>query len=186
MNLKQNIFKDYSRYKINKPSIKNVLYLFFAKAGFRAVVLYRLSRYFLYDSNLKFLAGVLLRSMRHLCHCYINPSANIGSGLLISHVGGIVVGSDTRIGKNCDIRQNITFGGNYNKKDKNGRTKPWLGDNVSVGVGAVIIGPVKIGDGSIIGANSVVTRDIPSNVIASGNPAKVIKAVWAKDLGRKL
>lgn len=184
--IKQNIIRDYQRYKTNKPSLKNFLILFISKVGFRAVVLYRLSRYFLYHSNFKFLASLLLRLMRHLCHCYINPTAEIGPGFLISHVGSIVIGSNTRIGKNCDIRQSTTFGGNFNKKDKNGRTKPWVGDNVSVGAGAVIIGPVNIGDHSIIGANSVVTKDIPSNVIASGIPAKVIKKIWSEDSGRKL
>jgi serine O-acetyltransferase len=84
------------------------------------------------------------------------------------------------------VRQNVTFGANYGKVDKDGRKQPRVGDNVSVGAGAVVIGPVYIGSNAIIGANSVVTRDVPENVIAFGVPAKVIKDRWDESTGRKL
>lgn len=102
------------------------------------------------------------------------------------HVCGLVISRGTRIGRNCDVRQNVTFGGNFNKKDEHGRSQPWVGDNVSFSAGAVVIGPVKVGSNSIVGANSVVTRDVPENVIVSGVPAVVIKEKWDKDSGRGL
>ena len=95
-------------------------------------------------------------------------------------------GGSTIIGNNCDIRQNVTFGGNFNKMNKEGRTQPLLEDSVSVGAGACILGPVTIGTRSIIGANSVVTRDVPPGKIAFGVPAKVIKDIWKEQSGRKL
>jgi serine O-acetyltransferase len=100
--------------------------------------------------------------------------------------GEIIVGYCTRIGNNCDIRQNVTLGGNFNKKDVYGNNMPILGDNVSLCAGAVIVRPVKIGSNSIIGANSVVTRDVPENSIVSGSPGVVIKKRWEESTGRGL
>ena len=80
----------------------------------------------------------------------------------------------------------MTFGGYFNKRDDQGRGQPSVGDNVSFGAGAVVIGPIKVGSNSIIGANSVATRDVPENVIVSGVPAKVIKERWDESTGRKL
>ena len=124
--------------------------------------------------------------MHHLCHCYISVSSDIGPGFLIGHVGGIVIGSKTKIGKNCDIRQNVTTGGNFSKTGSNGQTQPIIKDNVSISVGACILGPITVGENSIIGANSVVTRDIPKNSIVSGIPAVKIKDRWKKSLNRGL
>lgn len=177
--------KDFTRYSNSKPSTLKVFSLALSKPGFRAMFLYRLGRS-LKDKKFSFLAGLCQRIMHHACHCYISVTADIGHGFLIAHVGGIVIGGKTVIGNNCDIRQNVTFGGNFSKKDKQGRSQPTLSDGVSIGAGACILGPVKIGENAIIGANSVVTRDVPANMIASGIPAKVLKERWDFDSDRKL
>jgi len=101
-------------------------------------------------------------------------------------VGGLIIGGETVIGANCDVRQNVTFGGNFNKVNAKGRSQPTLGDNISVGAGAVILGPVYIGSNTIIGANTVVTRDVEEGVIVFGVPGKVIKKRWSEETGRKL
>lgn len=154
-------------------------------SGFRAVVLYRIGSWF-YSHKLRILAKLMEGVMHHCCHCWIGSGAIIDEGFLVGHVCGIVVGDGTIIGKNCDIRQNVTLGANFNKKDSNGRQYPIIGDNVSICTGAVVIGPVRVGKNSIIGANSVVNRDVPENVIVAGNPAKVIRERWSEDSGRKL
>jgi serine O-acetyltransferase len=78
------------------------------------------------------------------------------------------------------------MGGNFSKRSEDGRTQPWVEDNVSFGVGAVVLGPVHIGKNAIIGANSVVTRDVPENMIVLGVPAQIIKERWREETGRKL
>jgi serine O-acetyltransferase len=181
----ENLEQDYRRYSKRPGNLWRYFYKAAANAGFRAVMLYRLG-YWFKKRRLSFFAGICQRLMHHLCHCWISVTAEIGPGFLIAHVGGLVIGDETRIGRYCDVRQNVTFGGNFNKKNEDGRTKPWLEDNISVGVGAVILGPIRIGSNSIIGANSVVTRDVPENVIVFGVPAKVIKERWAEETGRKL
>lgn len=177
--------KDFLRYSKSEACFCGVLRLIAAKPGFRAVFLYRLG-HALRKRKLFFLASICQRVMHHACHCYISISAEIGPGFLIGHVGGIVIGAKATIGSNCDIRQNVTLGGNYNRKDEEGRSQPTLEDGVSIGAGACILGPVRVGPNSIIGANSVVTRDVPENVIVSGIPAKVLKEVWARNSERKL
>lgn len=177
--------KDYLRYSRSEVSSIRIIRLAFAKPGFRAMCCYRLG-HALRKKNFPLLAGLCQRIMHHFCHCYISVSAEIGPGFLIAHVGGIVIGSKTIIGSNCDIRQNVTLGGNYNRKDDEGRSQPVLGDGVSIGAGACILGPVKVGANSIVGANSVVTRDVPEMMIVFGIPGRVLKEVWDCNSKRKL
>jgi len=144
-------------------------------SGFRAVVFYRTGRWFR-ARNLRFAAALAERLMRHLSHCWISTLADIEPGFVIAHVCGIIVPPGVHMGENCTIRQNVTLGGNYGKTDENGRTNPWLEDNVSIGPGAVILGPVRIGRNTIIGANAVVTTSIPPNSVVAGMRAEVIAA----------
>lgn len=106
----------------------------------------------------------------------ISNRAKIGSGLLIPHPQGIVIGGGVVIGKNATIQQGTTIGANIDKII-NGKRYPNIGDNVLIGAGAKVLGPISIGDNSIIGANAVVTKDIPKNSIAVGIPARVIRVV---------
>jgi serine O-acetyltransferase len=179
------LHQDYCRYAKNNGNTWRYIHKVLSNAGFRAVFFYRLGAWSR-RKKMYFFAGICQRLMHHLSHCWISVSAEIGPGFLIAHVGGLVIGDKTRIGANCDVRQNVTFGGNFSKKDTEGRTQPWVGDNVSFGVGAVILGPVRIGSNSIVGANSVVIRDVPENVIVFGVPAKIMKSRWTEETGRKL
>jgi serine O-acetyltransferase len=180
-----NLKEDYYRYGTGKATSLRFCSQAIRSAGFRALLLYRTGRWFR-KNRCGLLAAITERITHHLCHCWISTFAEIGAGLLIAHVGGLVIGGNTRIGKNCDVRQNVTFGGNFKKRGAEGRTQPWVGDNVSIGAGAVVIGPITVGSNSVIGANSVVNSDVPENVIVFGVPAKVIKERWDESSGRGL
>jgi len=176
--------EDYARYGKRKGNLLLFFFKALQDAGFRAMVLFRIGHWCRYH-GLGVAAGLCERLMRHLCLCWIGTRAQIGGGFKIAHGIGLVISGGTIIGKNCDMRQNTTLGGNYSKTDAEGRELPILGDNVSVGAGAVILGPVRVGDNAIIGANAVVTRDVPANMIVGGVPARVIKPRWDESTGRK-
>lgn len=99
---------------------------------------------------------------------HLPRGAKIGPGLRIWHFGGIVLNPDTVIGKNCTLRHGVTIGNRHSDHDV-----PVIGDNVDIGVGAVIMGAIVIGNNVSIGANAVVLCDVPDNHIAVGVPAKI-------------
>lgn len=123
--------------------------------------------------HLKYL-GILFRPLYRIYNIFLGVDipwqTKVGNNLKISHPVGIVINENTIIGDNCIIRQNTTIG---NKGYNN--AAPKIGDNVQIGANCVIIGNIVIGDNVIIGAGSVVVKDIESNCIIAGNPAKIIK-----------
>jgi len=116
-------------------------------------------------------ARLMHRRLRFRFGIAIPYATRIGPGFYIGHCGGIVVNEAARIGRNCNISQGVTIG-QLNRGRRKGM--PVLGDGVYIGPGAVIIGAVRVGNGSAIGANAVVTRDLCDNAVAVGVPAKVI------------
>ncbi len=122
---------------------------------------------------------------RFICETYlsidISDGADICPGFHIAHSGAIVIGKGVKTGKNFSIRQGVTCGGTR-KKGLNHLT---FGDNVAIGAGAVIIGNVNIGNGVLIGANSVVTKDVDDECTVGGIPAKVIDNKGSLEYGIK-
>ena len=102
----------------------------------------------------------------------IHPGATIGRGLVIDHGTGVVIGETTEIGDNCTLYQGVTLGGTG--KDT-GKRHPTLGNNVLVGAGAKVLGPIVISDNSKVAANAVVLKDISENSTAVGIPARVVR-----------
>ncbi|GAA0193144.1 serine O-acetyltransferase [Fulvivirga kasyanovii] len=134
------------------------------------VLLYRVANLF-YRYKLKPVSGIISWLNRLFFSTWIPGSANIGSNFKLGYWGlGVVIHSNACIGNNCTIAQNVTIGRNFRDIKV-----PVIGDNVYIGAGTVVFGEIFIGDNVIIGANSVVNTDIPSGVIAVGNPAKIIK-----------
>ena len=132
----------------------------------------------LFNLKLSFNFAKIFQSKTHkalLTHCDIeNLDYILEQNPVFTHITGIVINKNVKIGKNCIIRQNVTIGnGKYFASTD--RTYPVLGDSVNIGAGAIIIGGITIGDNVTIGAGSVVIRDVPSGATVAGNPAKIIK-----------
>lgn len=117
------------------------------------------------------IARLILHNLTYKLGISIPYNTKIGSGFYIGHFGGIVVNERSIIGKNCNISHGVTLGQANRGKNKG---CPILGDNVYIGPGAKIVGAVKIGNNVAIGANCVVTSDIPDNAVVVGNPGHVI------------
>jgi serine O-acetyltransferase len=140
--------------------------------GFRAVFLYRMAHRF-YLRHHFVIASMISRHMFRSCGCEISPDAVIQEGLRLPHPQGVLIGSNCLIGKMVTLGQHATLGGNFWKRDVTGSGRPKIGDYCWIATGAVVVGPVDIGFGSIIGANSVVTISIPPKSGVTGNPGRV-------------
>ncbi|MBI2153053.1 MAG: serine O-acetyltransferase [Candidatus Rokubacteria bacterium] len=116
------------------------------------------------------LARLISHVNRFLTGVEIHPAAKLGPGLFIDHGMGVVIGETSEVGENVTLLQGVTLGGTSLKREKR---HPTLGNNVVVGAGAKIIGAFKIGDGSRIGAGSVVVREVPPNSVVVGVPGRV-------------
>lgn len=104
----------------------------------------------------------------------ISPMCQIGGGLRIIHSQGITIGWNVRAGCNLELFQHVTIGSN--RKELNGRSMPVIGNNVSIGNGAIVVGPINIGNNVIIGANSYVDKDIPDNSFVIGTSVQIRKS----------
>lgn len=139
---------------------------------FNVVLLYRVGNFFV-RHRVKFIPDLIKYRMLKKYACDFSPYAQIGEALMVHHSVGIVIGHEVIMGSHCEIFQNVTIGSN--RKEVNGRYMPIIGDNVSIGSGAVVVGPIHIGDNVSIGANSYVDKDIPDNVVVAGIPAKILR-----------
>ena len=139
--------------------------------GFHILVYHRIAHW-LYGHGHFFLARWVSQRGRHKTGIEIHPGAKIGKCLFIDHGMGIVFGETTEIGDNCTIYHGVTLGGTG--KDT-GKRHPTLGNNVLIGAGAKVLGPVYIGDNVRVGAGSVVLKNLPANCTAVGVPAEVVR-----------
>lgn len=152
------------------PAARGVLEIIFCYPGFHAVLFYRVARWF-WVHRLFLLGRLISHIGRFFTGIEIHPGARIGRRFFIDHGMGVVIGETSEIGDNVTLYHGVTLGGTTWKKIKR---HPTIGNNVVVGVGAKILGPVKIGDNTKIGANSVVVDEIPPNSIVVGIPGKVV------------
>jgi len=155
-----NLREDTRRLKLNKtkPFPWYVIESLLFDNGYQAVVLHRLAHWFK-SRGIPVLGPMIARYNQFLTGVEIGPGAVIGPGLLISHGVGIVVGGYARIGRNAILLHQVTIG----SPDPSRIEKmPVIGDNVFIGAGAKVIGPITVGDDVFIGVNAIVARDIPS------------------------
>ena len=155
------------------PAAKSYLQVILLYPTVHAMFYYRIGN-FLYKRRLYFLGLLMTQIGRFVSGIEIHPGATIGRNLFIDHGMGVVIGETTIIGDNVTLYQGVTLGGTG--KDT-GKRHPTLGNNVTVGSGAKILGPIKIHDDSKIGANSVVLKDVEESSTAVGIPARQLKRI---------
>lgn len=157
--------------KKRDPAVRSSLEIVLLYSGVHAVFNHRIAHFF-FKHKLFFLARLTSQLSRFFTGIEIHPGAKIGKRLFIDHGSGVIIGETTEIGDDCTLFQGVTLGGTG--KD-HGKRHPTLGNNVSVGSGAKILGPVHIGDNTKIAANAVVLNDVPDDCTVVGIPGEIVR-----------
>ena len=153
------------------PAARSTAEILLLYSGVHAIMAHRVSHH-LHNKKHYFAARAISQAARHFTGIEIHPGATIGKNFFIDHGSGVVIGETTEIGDNCTLYQGVTLGGTG--KDV-GKRHPTLGNNVMVGSGAKVLGPLTVGDNSKIAANAVVLKSVPENSTAVGIPAKIVR-----------
>ncbi len=152
------------------PAARTTLEVILTYPGFHAILFHRVAHW-LWVRGFKLPARALSHVGRFLTGIEIHPGARIGRSFFIDHGMGVVIGETSEIGDNVTIYHGVTLGGTSFTR---GKRHPTIGDNVIVGAGAKVLGPLTVGANSRIGANSVVISDVPPNSTVVGIPGKVV------------
>ena len=167
----ERIREDIRTIKERDPAARSALEVAFLYNGYKAVRAHRLANFF-YRHGWKLIARWISQRCVYQTNIEIHPAATIGRRFFIDHGTGVVIGETAVVGDDCTIYQGVTLGGTG--KDK-GKRHPTLGNNVMVGAGAKVLGPIHIGDNVRIAAGAVVLNDIPDNCTVVGIPARVVR-----------
>jgi serine O-acetyltransferase len=163
------------------PAARNTLEVLTAYPGLHAIWGHRLSA-FLWRHHLKWLARMNSHLFRWLTGIEIHPGATIGCRFFIDHGMGVVIGETAIIGNDCTIYHGVTLGGTSWDK---GKRHPTLEDNVVIGAGAKVLGPIIIGASAKIGSNSVVVKDVPASATVVGIPGHIVNTQQTKSEGKR-
>lgn len=153
------------------PAARSTFEILTAYPGVHAMLFHRLSHW-LWGLGAKWLARIVSHTGRWITGIEIHPGAVIGRRFFIDHGMGVVIGETAVIGDDCTLYHGVTLGGTSWQK---GKRHPTLGDDVVVGAGAKVLGPIDIGDGARIGSNAVVVRSVPANSTVVGVPGRLIE-----------
>ncbi|MCZ7525847.1 MAG: serine O-acetyltransferase [Acidimicrobiia bacterium] len=152
------------------PAARSALEVALCYPGLHAIWGHRVGHW-LWTHDLKLAGRVVSTFVRWLTAVDIHPGASLGPGLFIDHATGVVIGETAEVGEDVTLYHGVTLGGTNLEKVKR---HPTVGDRVTIGAGAKILGPVTIGHDSRVGANAVVVRDVPANSVVVGVPGQVI------------
>jgi serine O-acetyltransferase len=156
------------------PAARSSLEVVFCYPGFQALLFHRAANW-LWRHHRYLLGRFVSHIGRVATGIEIHPGAKIGRCLFIDHGMGVVIGETAEIGDNCTLYDGVTLGGTRPTKDQTGRKRhPTIGNNVIVGAGAKVLGPLKIGEGARIGAAAVVLKEVPPGATMVGNPARQV------------
>ena len=164
--------------KARDPAAKSILSIILTYPGVKAVFLHRISNFF-YNAGFHLIARIISQTTRFFTGIEIHPGAKIGKNLFIDHGMGVVIGETSEVGDNVTIYHAVTLGGSSpsidSERQRHEKRHPTIGNDVVIGSGAQIIGPIKIGNGARIAANAVVVKDVDENATMVGIPAKAVK-----------
>lgn len=152
------------------PAARTLLEVLTSYPGIKAILIHRIAHFF-WKMRMPFVPRYLSEIAREITGIEIHPGAQIGSDFFIDHGGGVVIGETAEIGENVTIYQGVVLGGTTTDPIKR---HPTLGNNIVVGTGAKLLGPITIGDNVKIGANSVVVKDVPPNSVVVGVPGRIV------------
>ena len=164
--------------KKRDPAAKSLLSVILTYPGVKAVFFHQISNFF-YKAGFDLVARIISQTVRFFTGIEIHPGAKIGKNLFIDHGMGVVIGETSEIGNNVTIYHAVTLGGSSpsvdSERQRHEKRHPTIGDDVVIGSGAQIIGPIKVGNKSRIASNAVVVKDVPDNATMVGIPAKAVK-----------
>ena len=164
--------------KSRDPAAKSILSIILTYPGVKAVFFHRIANFF-QVAGFDLIARIISQTSRFFTGIEIHPGAKIGKNLFIDHGMGVVIGETSEIGNNVTIYHAVTLGGISpsveSDRQRDAKRHPTIGDDVVIGSGAQIIGPVKVGNGSRIAANAVVVNNVPDNATMVGIPAKAVQ-----------
>jgi len=171
--------KDYlDSIKKRDPAAKSLLSIVLTYPGVKAVFFHQISNFF-YKAGFDLIARIVSQTIRFFTGVEIHPGAKIGKNLFIDHGMGVVIGETSEIGNNVTIYHSVTLGGSSpsidSERQRHEKRHPTIGNDVVIGSGAQIIGPIKVGNNARIAANAVVVKDVPENATMVGIPAKAVK-----------
>lgn len=158
------------------PATRSKTEAVICSSGLHAILIYR-GTHWLWKHKFYLLARIISQIARFLTGIEIHPGAKIGYGFMIDHGMGVVIGETTEIGNNVTLYHDVTLGGRK-FYDENGKKlvkrHPTLGDNVTIGSGAQILGPIRIGNNVKVGSNAIVIKDIPADCTVVNEPAYIV------------
>jgi len=164
--------------KSRDPAAKSVLSIVLTYPGVKAVFFHKFAHLF-YVAGFDLIARIISQTIRFFTGIEIHPGAKIGKNLFIDHGMGVVIGETSEIGDNVTIYHAVTLGGSSpsidSERQRHEKRHPTIGNDVVIGSGAQVIGPINVGNGSRIAANAVVVKDVPDNATMVGIPAKAVK-----------
>lgn len=177
------ILQDIQAVMDRDPATRSKLEAVICSSGLHAIAIHRLS-HVLWKHNFLLVARIISQIARFLTGVEIHPGAKIGAGFMIDHGMGVVIGETTVIGKNVTLYHDVTLGGRK-FYDANGKKlekrHPTICDNVTIGSGAQVLGPITIGKNVKIGSNAIVIEDIPENCTVVNKPAYIVKKSEVKE-----
>jgi serine O-acetyltransferase len=165
--------EDIKAVKRNDPAAKNIIEILLCHTPLHTILIHRILHFLHTKLKIPVLPRFISVLSRFWSGVEIHPGAKIGKGFFIDHGTGVVIGETAEIGDYCVLFHGVTIGGTGHHKDKR---HPTIGHNVLIGANATLLGPIKIGDNTKIGATTVIiNRDVPPNCTVVGTPGRIVK-----------